>query len=76
LPIRNLVQVFPERCVDERLIPGLAARCFRHLEKAVHYVLVEPDGDADLSLGLWFRRNNLAPLSFAEVVSSFHVFAL
>jgi hypothetical protein len=42
------------------------------LKESVHYVLIEPDSNADLALGFRFRRKNLAALSFAEVVSVFH----
>jgi hypothetical protein len=66
------VEVFSKRRVDERLISSAAARCFRHLKESVHYVLIEPDSNADLALGFRFRRKNLAALSFAEVVSVFH----
>jgi hypothetical protein len=66
------VEVFSKRRVDERLISSAAARCFRHLKESVHYVLIEPDSNADLALGFRFRRKNPAALSFAEVVSVFH----
>jgi hypothetical protein len=42
-------QVFPKRRVDQSLIAGRASGSFRHFEKAIHNVLVEPDRDPRLA---------------------------
>ncbi len=68
------VQVFPKRSVDEGLIAECASRFFSHAKEAVHNILVEPDGDPGLALGLRLGRKNPAPLALAEIVSIFHPF--
>src|SRR5579872_1520658 len=73
LELRHLpVEVLPQRRVDERLVPGRAPGFFRHSKEAIHDILVQPNRDSSLALGLRFGWKHSASLSFAEVVSVFH----
>src|SRR5205823_913819 len=69
---RLSIEVRPKRGIDEGLIAGCSPGLFRHFKKAVHNVLVEPDGNPGLALRLGFRRKNPAPFTLGEVVAIFH----
>ena len=71
--LRHLpVEVLPQRRVDECLISGCAPGFLRHSKEAIHDILVQPNRDSGLPLGLRFRWKHSAPLPLAEVVSILH----
>jgi hypothetical protein len=71
-PRRLSLEIFPQRPVDEGLIAGCAPGLLRHLQKAIHNVLIEPDGNPHFAFGLRFRRKNSSPFAPAEIVALFH----
>ena len=44
----------------------------RHLQEAIHDVLIEPNGYTNLALDFGFRWHYPASLAFVEIVSIFH----
>ena len=53
---RPSVEVLAQGRVDQGLIAGCAAGLFRHFEKTIHDLPIQPDRDTGFALGFGFRR--------------------
>jgi hypothetical protein len=61
--------------VDQCLVTGRTTRSLSLFQKVIHQILIKANGNACFPTLFRFRNYDTAPLTFAEIVFSFHRFS-